>query len=125
MMVTKKLKGRPPKNQKTIRTPVRLPKRLKEELDSAVIAEGYGFKGRSQWVEDAIQKLLSMKTFYEFVVLDEDLNVSFSPDSFTLTEKTRDKLENAIVLVRQYNPRMDVMLSAIIRTAIMQKLIRD
>ena len=125
MIENRKLKGRPPKTHKTIRTPVRLPKRLRDELDASVISEGYGFKGRSLWVEDAIKKLLSLETFYDLVALDEDLIVSFVPDSFTLTETVRNNLEEAIVLVRKHHPRMDTVLSAIIRTAIMQKLIRD
>ena len=112
------------KTIKAIRTPVRLPKRLKEELDSAVINEGYGFKGRSLWVEDAIDKLLNIETFYDLVILDEDLDTVSVPDGFSFTIHTRNKLDDALVLVRQHHPRMNAMLSAIIRTAIMQKLIR-
>lgn len=109
---------------KTIRTPVRLPVKLKEELNSAVINDGYGFKGRSLWVEDAINSLLSFESFYDLVALDEDLNTAFIPDGFSLTTTTRDRLDNAIIVVRQHYPKMNAVLSALIRTAIMQKLIR-
>lgn len=109
---------------KAIRTPVRLPKKLKDELDKAIILDGYGFKGRSLWVNDAIEKLLVIDTFYDLVILDDELHGAFVPDSFSLSRHIRDLLDDAIVLVRKNHPSLNAVVSAIVRTAIMQKLIR-
>jgi metal-responsive CopG/Arc/MetJ family transcriptional regulator len=109
---------------KQIRITVRLPGHLREELDQAVLHGNYGFKGRSKWVEEATHFLITIPNYAELVLLDDTIAIHLTPDAFTFTSSARDQLENALVHIRHEHPQSNITLSSIVRTGIIQRLLR-
>lgn len=115
-------------NDAHIRIQVRLPAPLLSELNQAMLSNNYGLKGRSRWAEEAICFLINLESFEDLVTLDETINTSLSPCSFTLSEKTKNILEDALLKsLTKVKPeyRNNLSLSSIVRTAILQRLLRN
>lgn len=106
--------------------PVRLPPELQSQFGAAVLNDNYGFKGKSKWVEEAVIELLNLglDSYAELVSLDETLTTQLKADKFSLTEHTRNKLDEALIELRKKCPEINLTLSSIIRTAILQRLLR-
>ena len=110
-------------NKKT--TTIRIPLTLEKKLLTSVINSNYGMKGKSIWIEEAILRLLGTNNYPEHVNWDltSENNILTKTMSISFSLNTMDKLDKAVVEVRQSFPKMEGVKSRIIRAAIMQRIL--
>jgi len=101
-----------------------VPQSLQSELRERVIQDGYGFRGKSKWVAEAVMQLLSLNNYTELVQYSEDMQGFNKPETVVVAESLKQQLDGAILAIRQQYPTLEGVQSAILRTAIMQRLIR-
>lgn len=108
---------------KKISISFRTSERIEQRMLQRIIGDGYGLKGKSKWICDAVENFLAMPSFWDLVDIasaQEDLRKN---SNFTPTEALLKKIEDAIVIVRKHYPLLEGVQSNIIRASINQKLI--
>lgn len=86
----------------------------------------YGKRGKSKWVCEAIEALLKKEDFIELVRLDmSPSSLCQYPEQFTATQEIRNLLDRKIIACRRECPQLEGVQSAIIRTAVIQRLLRQ
>jgi hypothetical protein len=110
-----------------IRTRVRIPKQLQDSMLEAVLNEGYKMRGKSLWVGEAVDAFLNMKTYIDYIDIgsEADSGTLSITETFCLSEQIIDKLERSILEFRKYHPKIDGVKSIIIRSSILQRLLRS
>ena len=104
-------------------TSVKLPAKLEHQMLLSIVGEGYGMRGKSRWIEDAITEFLNMENRVELVeYASEMINLS-KVISVRLKDKTIMLIENAVTEVRTQYPNLEGVKSNIIRASIIQKLL--
>lgn len=106
------------------RTTVMLPKAIKQEMLSSIVQDGYGLRGKSKWVSEAVEKLLNMPNFMDYLKLAEEMSHLTEPEVIQISKDLREKLDDAIIQVRRNIPSLDGVQSSIIRTSIIQRILR-
>lgn len=101
-----------------------LPNSLQRELKERVIKDNYDMKGKSRWVTEAIETLLVTETFPDLVKINDQMKGFEKQESVVIPRDMKKQLEDAIVNVRKIYPEIDGVQSRIVRTAIMQRLLR-
>ena len=89
-----------------------------------VVADGYGLKGKSKWISEAVERFLGMPEYWDLVDIasvQEDTSEYFN---CTLPEPLLDKIEKALIEVRTHFPGMEGVRSNILRASISQRLIQ-
>ena len=107
-----------------IMTSIKLARSTEQAILEAVVRDGYGLRGKSRWVEEAILTFLNTYNFLEFVDIASAEEAFDKTLSMRLYEATANKLEEALLQVRQQYPLMEGVKSNIIRASVMQRLIR-
>lgn len=98
---------------------------LNQKLDEKVIADGYGMRGKSKWVREALEKLFTYSDFPELVSISDDMENANHPITVRLPRKLFLEIEKAVITIRKNFPELEGIKSLIMRTAIMQRLIRS
>ncbi len=109
---------------KKIKITFTIPKDLQVELREQVIQEGYGFRGKSKWVSEAIQELIGLSNFPELVSYNEHMKGFDKVETIVIEYSLKIKLEEALLKIRAIYPSLEGIQSRIIRTAVLQRLIR-
>lgn len=104
---------------------VKLPKQLCDKLTSRVIEDGYGLRGRSKWIVDAIISLLDIPGFEEYVEIASDLRKCTQAVSIRMPEDLAVRLDQEVVRIRKIYPEVEALKSNLIRASILQGLIRN
>jgi hypothetical protein len=107
-----------------IKTTVRLPKATRQEMIQTIIANGYGMRGKSKWVSEAIHQLLAINNFHELVDIGDEIADLTEVESIYLEAQLKEELDKALILIRRFFPTMEGVQSCIIRTSIIQRLLR-
>ena len=89
-----------------------------------MIKEGYDLKGKSKWISEAIQQLLCMGSYTDLVKINDEMRVFGKVDTFSIDKLLKKQLDEAVVNVRKKYPAIEGVQSRIIRTAIVQRLLR-
>ncbi|MBU0744637.1 MAG: hypothetical protein KKE11_04645 [Gammaproteobacteria bacterium] len=97
---------------------------LNRKLDEKIITDGYGMRGKSKWIREAVEKLFTYIDFSELVSLSDDLEYANHPISVRLSRRLLLDIEKMVVSIRKEYPELEGVKSRIIRTAIIQRLIR-
>jgi hypothetical protein len=100
-----------------------LPEDLYNEMRQKIIADGYGLRGKSLWVEEAIEQLLKAHNYIELVDINDEMRGFSKAETIIVPVDMKFKLENALIKVRQAYPAMNGVQSRIVRTAIIQRLL--
>lgn len=110
--------------RKTKKVTVRFPKRLKLEMQTALVNSGMGLHGKSKWLKHVITLFLSRPNFVECVEHGVYLNQAelSEVEAFYLDSETINMLKNAFVDIRVKNPLFEGVQSALIRAAIVYNL---
>jgi hypothetical protein len=106
-------------------TSIKLQKILHIKMQQRVISDGYGMRGKSKWIVEAIESFLKLSDFPTLTDIADDMDHLSDMISIRLTDDVTLKLDRAIIDVRRHYPAMEGVRSNLIRASIMQRLIRD
>lgn len=103
---------------------VRFSKRLKAEMQTALIQSGYGLHGKSRWLQMAIAAFLQQPDFVEYVEHGLDINQAelCEMEAFYLDMETLQLLKSAFFKVRVQYPLFEGVQSALIRASTIYSL---
>ncbi len=104
----------------------KLPSSLELDMNKKVVADGYGLRGKSRWLCDAITKFLTFSD-NEFILdcieYADNLENLEKSVSFRPTEEVRELLSEWAICARKKMPMLEGVISKIIRAAIIQALL--
>lgn len=101
-----------------------LPTNLQNELKERIIKDSYNLRGKSRWVCEAISNLLTTEHFPDLVKLNDEMKGFEKLESIIVSRPLKKQLDEAIVEVRKKYPTIEGVQSRIVRTAIVQRLLR-
>ena len=101
-----------------------VPNNLQQELRERVIHDNYGLRGKSKWIAEATEKLLSFENFPELVNYGNELHGFGKVETVVIEYQLKTKLDAAIIQLRRQFPTLEGPQSRILRTAILQRLLR-
>jgi len=101
-----------------------LPTMLQKELKERIIKDSYDMKGKSRWVSEAITELLLMQSFPDLVKINDEMKGFEKLESVIIPRELKNQLDAAIIYVRKKYPAIEGVQSRIVRTAIVQRLLR-
>lgn len=101
-----------------------IPQSLKQELSERIISDGYGFRGKSKWVVEAIKSLFEDKNYPDLVNINDCMSGFEVSETVVVDQVLKRSIESAIIDIRKQYPALDGVQSGIIRTAIIQRLLR-
>jgi hypothetical protein len=110
---------------KAIMTSVKLPASIERKMLRQIIDDGYGMRGKSKWITEAIYAFLAMHDYPELVEIASDMEDLVRVVSMRFPEELLLKLDDALVEVRKLHPTLEGVQSNIIRASILQRLIRE
>jgi len=99
-----------------------MPLTLKTMLRQAVADDGYGGKGKSRWVREALTQLFKHDPDLMNVGVGDDLEVNDAEDAFFLSMENGLAIDAAVEIIRSQYPRAEGVQSAIIRAAVRYRL---
>lgn len=101
-----------------------IPSAVNQKLNERVIIDGYGMRGKSRWIEEALMDLFIYPNYEEFVSISDDTISTKNHISVRLPRSLLLKMDNAVFAIRKIYPEIEGIKGKIIHTAIMQRLIR-
>lgn len=101
-----------------------VPENLQQDFKKQMIKDGYDLKGKSRWISEAIERLFSIMTYPELVKINDEMRVFGKLDTVCVERNLKKQLDEAVVDVRKKYPTIEGVQSRIIRTAIVQRLLR-
>jgi hypothetical protein len=105
-------------------TSIKLQKALHFKMQQQIIGDGYGMRGKSKWIIEAIEYLLQLPDYPALVDIAVDMDQLDESLSIRLPEELMQKIDQAIIHVRREYPAMEGVKSNLVRTSIIQRLIR-
>ncbi|MBX3710243.1 MAG: hypothetical protein KF702_10960 [Gammaproteobacteria bacterium] len=110
--------------KKTKKVTVRFSKRLKSEMLNALIKSGYGLRSKSKWLVEAIQLFLKQPNFVELSEQGIDINQAelTEVEAFYLDSNTIENVKKASIDIRKQHPLFEGVQSALIRSAVIYRL---
>ena len=105
-------------------TSIKLQKNLHRQLQQRIIEDGYGMRGKSKWIIEAVESLLQLRDYPSLVEIAEDMDQLSDMVSIRLPENLMLKIEKAIVHIRKQYPMIEGVKSNLIRASIIQRLLR-
>lgn len=99
-----------------------MPLTLKTMLRQAVADDGYGGKGKSRWVREALTQLFEHDPDLMNVGVGDDLEVNDAEDAFFLNMENGLAIDAAVEVIRSQYPRAEGIQSAIVRAAVRHRL---
>lgn len=106
-------------------TSIKVQKKLHYKMQQRIISDGYGMRGKSKWVIEAIESFLQLPDYPSLVDIADDMDQLTEIVSIRLPKELMMKLDQAIINVRRHYPAMEGVKSNLIRASILQRLIRE
>lgn len=100
-----------------------LPQGLQKDLKERIVQDGYSLKGKSQWVSEAIERLLNKESYIDLVKVNDVMQGFEKLESVLVEKNLKSKLEASVINIRRKYPEIDGVQSRIMRTAILQRLL--
>lgn len=110
---------------KKMMTSIKLQKALHYKLQQQIISDGYGMRGKSKWIIEAVEDLLQIPDYPSLVDIAVDMDHLTDIVSIRFPETLTRKIDEAIINVRRKYPAMEAVKSNLVRASIMQRLIRS
>ena len=110
--------------QKKVTTSIKLQKNLHRRLQQRIIEDGYGMRGKSKWIIESIESLLSLSDYPTLVDIADDMDQFSDMISIRLPEDLVIRIEKAVVHIRKQYPTIEGVKSNMIRASIMQRLLQ-
>ena len=102
-----------------------VPLSMKTEIRDRVIKGGYGLRGKSLWISEAVEKLLSIKDYPELISYNDEMHGFDEIETVVVEYKLKLDIDKAVIQVRRKYPTLEGVKSRILRTAIMQRILRS
>ena len=102
-----------------------VPGSLKNEVQEHVVKEGYGLRGKSKWITEAVENLLGLKDFLELISYSDEMHGFDQIETVVVEYSLKLKIDKAIVQIRKEFPTIEGVKSRIMRTAILQRILRS
>jgi hypothetical protein len=102
-----------------------VPNSLMTELREHVLKDGYGFRGKSKWISEAVEKLLSYKEFIDLISYGDEMHGFDQMETVVVDYSLKLKLDQAVVQIRKEFPTLEGVKSRIMRTAVLQRILRS
>jgi hypothetical protein len=112
------------KDKKKFRLSYMIPAGILLDIREKMISQGYDLKGKSKWISEAVNDLLVTENFSELVNINDQMQDFQKLDSISIDHGLKIQIDNAILEIRKNFPAMEGVQSKIIRTAIVQRLLR-
>lgn len=112
------------KANKKIRLSYCIPAAILIDIRERMVSQGYDLKGKSKWISEAVINLLEINNFSELVNINEQMEGFQKLDSISVEQSLKIKLDNAIVEIKRHFPSIEGVQSKILRTAIVQRLLK-
>lgn len=112
---------------KKIMTSIKLQKLLHYKMQQRIISDGYGMRGKSKWIIEAIEMFLEISDYPALVDIADGMDHNHLTEivSIRIPEHLITKLDQAIIQVRRHYPAMEGVKSNVVRASIMQRLLRE
>lgn len=110
--------------EKKIMTSIKLQKQLHMQLQKQVIEDGYGMRGKSKWIIEAIESFLQLDDYPTLVDIAEDMDQLTDVVCIRLPEEIVLRIEQSVIHIRKQYPSIEGVKSNLIRASIMQRLLR-
>ena len=110
--------------QNQIMTSFKLQKTLHYKMQQRIISDGYGMRGKSKWLLEAIEAFLALEDYPDLVDIANDMEQLTDTVSLRLSIPLATLIDQAVIKVRRQYPAMEGVKSNLIRASIMQRLIR-
>jgi len=107
-----------------IMTSIKIQKVLHLKMQQRIIGDGYGMRGKSKWIIEAIENFLSIPDYPSLVDIAGAMEQLTEIVSIRLSDELMIKIDQAIIDVRRQFPAMEGVKSNLIRASIIQRLIR-
>ncbi len=104
-------------------TSAKVPKSLHQAMLEKIIKDRYGMRGKSKWLNEAIERFLQIPNYPELVEIADDIEEVTETVSFRVSEEMLLRLDRAVIEVRKQYPGLEGVKSNIIRASILQSLI--
>lgn len=102
-----------------------VPENLQNDMRKKIIEVGYSMRDKSRWISEAIQDLLMLDNYADLVFYGDELKGFQKVETIVISRDLRVLLENAILTIRRIYPTLEGVQSRIIRTSILQRLLRS
>lgn len=102
-----------------------LPDVLQQEFREQIAKDGYDMRGKSRWVAEGIAYLLGMQNYPELVRLSTEMKGFGKMESVVISKELKKEMDLAVVAIRKIYPALEGVQSGIVRTAIVQRLLRS
>jgi metal-responsive CopG/Arc/MetJ family transcriptional regulator len=110
---------------KAIMTSVKVQKKLHYKMQQRIISDGYGMRGKSKWIVEAIEAFLRIPDYPTLADMAGDMNQLTEMISIRLPDSLMSRIDQAIIEIRRHYPTIEGVKSNLIRASIMQRLIRQ
>lgn len=108
-----------------VKLTVVLPELLQKELQQKVIDDGYGMRGKSKWLEEAIKSFFAIENYISLVEIGNEMKGFSKLETFVVDRELKKALDKAVILVKEKHHLIEGVQSRIIRTSILQRLLRS
>ena len=109
--------------EKKVKITFNMPKQMNLEVRAKVIEDEYGMRGKSLWIQEAVESLLNMSGFEDYVSYSNEMERFDVVDSVVFPRSVKLSIEKAVVAVRIKYPALEGVQSHILRAAILQRLL--
>lgn len=106
-------------------TSIKLQKKVHHRLLQRIIEDGYGMRGKSKWIIEAINSLLELSDYPTLVDIADDMDHLSDMVSIRMPENLMHRIEQAAMQVRKRYPMIEGVKSNLIRASIMQRLLQE
>lgn len=100
-----------------------IPEALQRDLKEKMVRDGYDLKGKSRWVAEAVDELLTFRSYADLVKINDVMSGFEKMESVVVAKDLKRKLDEAVVEIRTKYPTIEGVQSRILRTAIVQRLL--
>jgi hypothetical protein len=94
------------------------------DVKGAMMHQGYDLKGKSKWISEAVYQLLAMPNYSDLVMINNQMDGFEKLDSISIDLDLKEKVDESVLEIRKQFPMIEGVQSKILRTAIVQRLLR-
>lgn len=101
-----------------------MPEQMNQEMREKIFKEGYGMRGKSTWVMEAVEMLLELDEYVDHVNDSDEMQGLDKVETVVITRELKKLLDEAVIDIRKKYPFLEGLQSRIFRTAILHRLLR-